>query len=126
VVLLGIVCAQFGIFMADSIAAMGVALIVIYVSYRLGIRSVSVLLDTVPHDTNRRIIALLDSFKEVEHYHDLKVRAAGSEIFAEVNIHVRAELDTRYAHDIATKIEMMVAAEVPRCHLHVHIEPDDE
>jgi len=35
VVLLGLVAANFGIFIADSIAAMGVALIVIFVSYNL-------------------------------------------------------------------------------------------
>jgi cation diffusion facilitator family transporter len=36
VVLLGLICANFGYYFADSIAALGVAIIVLFVSYQLG------------------------------------------------------------------------------------------
>lgn len=51
VVLVGLICASFGFYMADAIAALLVAAIVIYVSYKLGKRSIEVLLDKVPEDT---------------------------------------------------------------------------
>jgi cation diffusion facilitator family transporter len=125
VVLLGLVCANFGIFIADSIAALVVALIIIYISYKLGKRSINVLLDKVPNETYHKIKVLLDNFTEIEHYHDLKVRAAGAEIFAELNIHVKPEMDIRQSHDIATMIENKIKSEIPRCYVHVHIEPDE-
>jgi cation diffusion facilitator family transporter len=125
VVLLGLICANFGIFIADSIAALIVAMIVIFVSFRLGKQSINVLLDKVPEETYRKIKNLLDDFKEIEYYHDLKVRAAGAEIFAELNIHVRSDMAIRQSHDIATAIERKIKSEIPRCHVHVHIEPDE-
>ena len=126
VVLVGLILANFGIFVADSIAALGVAVIVIYLSYKLGKRSISVLLDSVPQETYQKIRILLDGFTEIKQYHDLKVRAAGAEIFAEINIHVKPEMDIRESHNIATMIERKITSEIPRCHVHVHIEPDEE
>ncbi|MFC2090673.1 cation diffusion facilitator family transporter [Bacteroidota bacterium] len=124
VVLIGLICASFGIFMADSIAALAVALIVIYVSYRLGKRAISVLLDKVPAETHMKIVSVLEGIKEIEAYHDLKVRAAGAEIFAELNIHVAPDMDLQTSHDIATGIEKKIRSEIPRCNVHVHIEPN--
>ncbi|MEA1886046.1 MAG: cation diffusion facilitator family transporter [Bacteroidota bacterium] len=125
VVLVGLICANFGIYVADSIAALGVALIVIYISYRLGKRAISVLLDRVPEKTYEKIKSILDNYLDIEYYHDLKVRAAGAEIFTELNIHVKKEMDIHESHDISTRIENMIKSEIPRCHVHVHIEPED-
>ena len=47
-VLLGLICAQFGIHSADSYAALVVAAIVIYVCFKLGKRAIAVLLDRAP------------------------------------------------------------------------------
>ena len=126
VVLLGLICANFGFFMADSIAALIVAIIVIYISYKLGKRAINVLLDRVPDETYQKIKSILEECTNIEHYHDLKVRAAGAEIFAELNIHVNPELNTRQSHDIASMIEEKIKAEISRCHVHVHIEPQEK
>lgn len=123
VVLLGLVCADFGIHSADSFAALGVALIVIYISIKLGRRAVNMLLDRVPDETYRKIKLLLDDFPDIEHYHDLKVRASGAEIFVEFNIHVNEGMSLRESHDISTRIEELIKSKVPRCNVHVHIEP---
>lgn len=124
VVLLGLICANFGIHSADSIAALGVALIVIYISFRLGRKAINMLLDRVPDETYRKIKLLLDDFPDIEHYHDLKVRASGAEIFVEFNIHVREDMNIRESHNIADKIERMIKVEIPRCNVHVHMEPE--
>jgi cation diffusion facilitator family transporter len=126
VVLLGLVCADLGIFMADSIAGLIVALIVIYISYRLGKRSINMLLDRVPEDAYQKIKTILDESGDIEFYHDLKVRASGAEIFTEMNIHVNPELNIRQSHDIATMVENKIRAEIKRCHVHVHIEPQEQ
>ena len=123
VVLLGLVCAQFGIHMADSLAALVVAIIVIYISYKLGRRAINVLLDRVPDETCQKIKKLLDEISEIECYHDLRVRASGAEIFVEMNIHVEDSLDLLKAHNVATSIENTIKNQIPRCHVHVHIEP---
>jgi len=124
VVLLGLICAQFGIFVADSIAALIVAIIVIYVSYTLGKRSINVLLDKVPYGIFQKTSEILDNIPEIENYHDLKVRASGADVFIEVNIHVSSNLDVIRAHNIASMIENKIRKELPRSYPHVHIEPD--
>jgi len=125
VVLLGLICANFGIFIADSIAALLVAFIVIYVSYKLGKRSINVLLDKVPEETYLKIKSILEGLTEIEQYHDLKVRAAGADYFVELNIHVPSKLNLQQSHEIAHLIENKIKNEIPRCHVHVHIEPEE-
>ncbi len=124
VVLLGLICSNFGIYIADSIAALGVAVIVIFVSYKLGKRSINVLLDRVPDDMYGKITNILNGVTEIEQYHDLKVRASGADIFVELNIHVLPNMDVLHSHNIATLIENKVKAEIPRSFVHVHIEPN--
>lgn len=125
VVLLGLICAQFGIFIADSIAALVVASIILIVTYRLGKRSVNMLLDRVPDDTYNKVHSILKQIPDVEYFHDLKVRVAGADIFVEVNIHVQPDLDIHQSHEIATKVEEEIKSNVPRCSVHVHTEPDE-
>ncbi len=124
VVLLGLICYNFGFYMADSIAALMVAIIVIFVCYKLGKKSINFLLDKVPDETYQKIKSLLDNFNEIECYHDLKVRASGAEIFAELDIHVKPDMDISQSHDIATKLENLIKSEIPRSYIHVHIEPN--
>ncbi len=126
VVLLGLMGAQTGWLMADSIAALFVAIIVIYVAFQLGKRSINVLLDHVPQETYLQIKTLLDQTPEIEHYHDLRVRAAGADYFVEINVHVNSSLNLQQSHEIATLIENKIQSKILRSHVHVHIEPEDQ
>src|SRR5512136_238972 len=55
VVLFGLICANFGFFFADSVAALIVAIIVLFVSYKLGRRAIDVLLDKAPKGTIEKV-----------------------------------------------------------------------
>jgi cation diffusion facilitator family transporter len=48
VVLFGLICSNFGYFFADSVAALGVAIIVLFVSFKLGKKAIDVLIDKAP------------------------------------------------------------------------------
>jgi len=124
VVLVGLICTNFGIYLADSIAAIGVALIVISVSYKLGKRSIQVLMDRVPDNTVSQILDLLKDDKSFTCYHDLKVRASGADIFVELNIHLKKNISFVESHEIASRVEAKIKAEIPRSFVHVHVEPD--
>ncbi|MCX6234268.1 MAG: cation diffusion facilitator family transporter [Bacteroidetes bacterium] len=124
VVLLGLICANFGFFIADSLAALGVAIIVISVSFRLGKKSIDVLLDKAPGDATMKIEKILFSVPEIIHYHDLRVREAGAQIFIEVSIHVAPDLNIEQAHIISDKIEEEIKVAVKRAEVHVHVEPE--
>jgi cation diffusion facilitator family transporter len=125
VVLFGLICANFGFFFADSVAALVVALIVLYVSYRLGKRAMDVLLDKAPQGTIKIVQHALTEFPEVRHYHNLKVRTAGADTFIKLNIHLDPDLSLLQVHEICDKIEKELSAIIPRSEVYIHAEPQD-
>jgi cation diffusion facilitator family transporter len=125
VVLIGLIFANFGFYYADPVAALLVAVIVIYISFRLGKRSVDVLLDTAPHDVTEKVKEILSKDANVAAFHDLKVRQGGATTFIEVNIHVNPLLSIEEAHEISDEIEETVEKQISRSEIHVHIEPEN-
>jgi cation diffusion facilitator family transporter len=126
VVLLGLICANFGFFFADSIAALIVAAIVIVISYRLGKRSIEVLLDYAPRDKVNKIETVLYTFPEIESFQSLKVRTAGADTFVSVIVTLNPQLMLNHAHEICDKIEAEICKVIDRCDVFVHIEPFDQ
>lgn len=125
VVLIGLIFASFGFFFADPIAALIVAIIVIYVSYNLGKKAVDALLDKSPADTVSKIEEVLQQAKHITHYHDLKVRTMGAETLVEMNIHVTPGITIEAAHQISHEVESEIKKFVERCEIHIHIEPEE-
>jgi len=125
VVLLGLICADFGYYVADTIAALGVSIIILYATYQLGKRSIEVLLDTAPRSTYDKVESVIKRIKELKNYHDIKIRTSGADTFVEVNIHVDPELSIQKAHEISHKVEEEILKIVDRCEIHIHTEPDE-
>ncbi|MCX6231585.1 MAG: cation diffusion facilitator family transporter [Bacteroidetes bacterium] len=125
VVLIGLVCAQFGYFIADPIAALVVAAIVILIAFRLGKRSIDVLLDRASPENIKKITAIIHGIPEVLSFHDLKIRPSGAYTFVELNIHVEPSLTIEQAHEISHKVEEKICAVIDKCEVHVHEEPEN-
>jgi len=125
VVLLGLVCAGFGFLFADAIAALFVALIVIYVSYRLGRKSIDALLDRTPEEAVSKINAVLKAAQGITRYHDLRVRTMGAGVHVEINIHVTPKISIEEAHRISHDVEHEIMNVIERCEVHIHIEPEE-
>ncbi|MHC1703634.1 MAG: cation diffusion facilitator family transporter [Tenuifilaceae bacterium] len=125
VVLLGLICAAFGFLFADSIAALFVALIVIFVSFKLGKKAIDALLDKSPEETVAKIDEILQSVKHITRFHDLKVRTSGALTLVEVNVHVTPGITIEVAHQISHDVEHEIKQFVERCEVHIHIEPEE-
>ena len=125
VVLLGLICAQFGYFLADSISALIVAAIVIFIAFRLGKRSIDVLLDRTSPETIEKINTILKEIPDVLSFHNLKIRTSGSFTFVELNIHVEPHLTIEQAHEISHNVEKIICASIDKCEVHVHEEPEN-
>ena len=126
VVLFGLLGAQFGYFAADSVAALGVSVIVAVVAFRLASRAVSELLDTAPSGVVERIDDILKTIEEVHYWHDLRVCSHGAEYHIDVNVHVNSELSIVQAHAISERIEEAIQRELGISKISVHIEPDNK
>lgn len=125
VVLLGLVCANFGLFFADSVAALLVALIVLYVSYKLGKKAIDVLLDKAPVGTKGKVESILNSYSEVMLFHDLKIRTAGAYTFIKFNIHLNPASNLLDVHELCDTIENDLKAKIPGCEIYIHAEPQE-
>jgi len=123
VVLFGLICANFGFFFADSVAALIVALIVLFVSYKLGKRSIDVLLDKAPQDTVTKVEQTLAAYNEVQYFHSLKVRTSGADTFIKFNIHLNPDTSLLEVHNLCDKIEKDINLVIPRSEVYIHAEP---
>ncbi|HAH31933.1 MAG TPA: cation transporter [Elusimicrobia bacterium] len=107
---------------ADSIAALGVAIIVVHACWMLGKKSVNDLLDAIPgslHDkvaSAARVTGVTDVLKT-------RVRRSGPEIFADVTLAVQRGTTFEKSHQIADMAEASVKNALPQADVVVHVEP---
>lgn len=107
---------------ADAVAALGVAGIVVWVSLRLGRRTVADLLDETPPELRARVeeAAHVNGVIGVER---VRVRRAGSEHFVDLTLKADSELSLEGAHLLADRVEESVCARLPGADVVVHVEP---
>lgn len=125
VVLVGLTGALLNFYYADTIAALIVALIVLFVSYRLGKKSFNALTDKAPEGVTESIDKIMKEIPEVKNYHDIRVREAGAKKFIELNIHVDKNLTIDEAHEISHKVEDEIEKQFVNSKVMVHTEPEN-
>jgi cation diffusion facilitator family transporter len=124
VVIVGLVAYKFfGFSLADSIAALMVAVLVIIVSMRLGIRTINVLLDQAPAGVQQKIEKALSQVQGIERLDTLRVRSAGARTFVDMRLTLDSRLSFTDAHRIASSIEQKVSDIIPGADALVHVNP---
>lgn len=131
VVLLGLVCVKIYewtklpiFYYADSVAALIVAVIVVYVCWSLGKKAVDALLDKAPEKESKDIKKIIKNFPGVIEYHDLKVRCSGHLLFIEATIHVDPLLSLVDAHNISELLEKEIIKYDQYSMVYIHVEPN--
>ena len=89
----------------DAIAAIGVALLVLFVSYRLGRRTIDALMDRVPKDIKNQIEDAIKSVDGVEELRKLRIRPSGAHIFVDVVVAIRRTIPFQSVHAIMDAVE---------------------
>jgi cation diffusion facilitator family transporter len=107
----------------DAAAAVVVALIVIWVSVKLGKKSVDDLLDRIPDGLQQEVVAAAGAVAGVEAVTQVRLRRSGPEVFADVTLSVDRTAGFEGAHDIANRTEEAVRQVVPDADVVVHVEP---
>jgi cation diffusion facilitator family transporter len=108
---------------ADSIAALGVALIVVYVSVQLGKRTIEGLLDTAPDGVSEKVKKAAESVPGVLNCHNIRMRASGPDHYADVHILVDKSMPLEDVHALMGKVEAAVNNVLPGTDITVHPEP---
>jgi cation diffusion facilitator family transporter len=134
VVILGLFCVKLSEWVpgwsilrqADSIAAILVGLIVVYVSVQLGIRTVQALLDVAPSGLEKEIKSAVEVVPGVADCHKVRVRYSGPQLFVDIHVLVDGNKTLEEAHDLTEEIERVIQRVVPNADVTVHPEPDLE
>jgi cation diffusion facilitator family transporter len=111
---------------ADAVAALAVALIVIYVSLQLGKRSVDVLLDAAPKGLAEEVRLRVQEIDGVHACQKVRVRRSGAENFVDLVLEVNGDTSFDNAHQITARVEEAVRELSPRADVVVHYEPGEE
>ena len=99
---------------ADTVAALGVAAIVVWVSLRLGKKSVDDLLDRIPDDLHDKVVAGRRPRRAAWRRSPRSAcGAAASEVFADVTLSVGQAISFEQAHEIADEAAEAVRSVVP-------------
>jgi cation diffusion facilitator family transporter len=124
VVLFGLIGAALNFHIADSIAALIVAFIVLTISFRLGKKSFDALIDKAPKGLSEEIFSILKNIPGVKEFHDIKVRESGPNKFVDLNIHVDKKISIEKAHEISHQVEEAINKKIKNVKVMVHAEPD--
>lgn len=109
---------------ADAIAALVVAVIVIFVSGELGWRSIHALIDVAPKNGEyEQIIAQVSAVEGIADVHALRIRASGAGWFVDMHVTMDGERSLADTHAVTEKIEKVVEQILPKSDVTVHVEP---
>jgi cation diffusion facilitator family transporter len=107
----------------DAVAALVVAVIVVYVSLQLGKRAVVVLLDVAPPGLSERIAAEATRVLGVQSLGPVRLRQAGASVFVDLVVHVDRSASLEEAHQVAEAVDERITEIVPRGDVIVHVDP---
>jgi cation diffusion facilitator family transporter len=108
---------------ADGVAATIVALIVVYVSVRLGWQTVQALVDTAPKGLAGRIQQSIEALPGITDCHRVRVRPSGARWFVDLHVTMDGGRSLEETHAVTEEIEKEILKLVPLADVTVHVEP---
>jgi cation diffusion facilitator family transporter len=132
VVILGLAFVRFGDYWggdrtvfqnADAIAALVVAVIVMYVSIRLGRRAIDVLLDRAPAGLAGRISRAIEKVAGIQRVSRIRLRDVGNQLFVDLKVDVPRHLSLEESHLVTQNAQAVVHAISPGADVVIHAVP---
>lgn len=114
---------------ADAVAALGVSLIVIWVSVRLAKETIDALTDHAPQDIDEQIYRATQSVQNVTEVRRVRARRAGNKLFADVVIAAPRTLTFEQIHELSERVEnaaiksVRLVSPTSEVDVLVHVEP---
>jgi divalent metal cation (Fe/Co/Zn/Cd) transporter len=109
--------------LADPVAAIAVAAIVLVIGARLGKRAVDALLDRAPLEVVERVRAAITSVAGVRGPNWLRVRTAGANLFVDAAVSLGRGASLESAHDVVSEVETRIREVAPEASIVIHAEP---
>lgn len=126
-VLIGLVLVQFtGNEVLDPVAALLVAVAIIWAGVRIVMRSSRVLVDeTLPESELEAVREVIEGHgaAEIEGFHKLRARRAGSRRYVDMHVQFRPGTTLERAHELAHELQGGIRARLHEADVLIHLEP---
>ena len=123
VVLIGLILVQLGFPIGDPLGALGVSVVILFVSYNLGKRSFDYLVDRAPEGIREKVVEECSKIPGIIDCSQVRARTSGPDLFVDVVITVDETVTTNKAHRITESIESSLSGLAPVVDVVVHVEP---
>ena len=125
-VVVGAIAVKFGYPHGDQLGAIVVGIMIILVGVKVIDGCISEFSErAVDVRTIEHIEKIIKSENRICHWHKLRTRSVGREIFLDLHILVASELTITEAHEIADSLERTLHEQMPQpVNVMIHIEPD--
>ena len=123
VVLIGLVFVARGIVWADAMAGIAVALVIAYAAFRLGKKTVDILIDAAPVGLTEQIIAITKTVSGVIKIEKIRVKPAGPFAFVEMSLDVSRTLSLERVQSICNSIEEKIRELLPVADITINTKP---
>jgi len=108
----------------DALAAIGIALYILYSAWQIVRQSLNHLMDRELPDAHRaKIIRIVDAHPDVLGMHELRSRRSGTDMFIQLHLELDDTLTLVEAHRISDEVENALRAEFPRAEILIHTDP---
>ena len=131
-VLIAIAAVYFtGITLIDPVLGIFISIYMIYSAFPIMKEGILMLLDVaIPEEEIAMIEEILQNEKDINGYHYLKTRAAGSNVFISVHVVLSPEMKLYDAHLIGDRIEAKIRKAFEsigkKAHILIHLDPYDD
>jgi cation diffusion facilitator family transporter len=112
-----------GLRIADPIAALAVAGVIVYVSSRLARQTVDALLDAAPSGVRGQIVRAVETIPGVLEVDRVRVRRAGNRYFAEVQVGLNRNATLQHSENLSTSVTKAVQRVLPDADVTTHTFP---
>ncbi len=128
VVVIGIIGAVNGYSFLDSVAAMIVGVLIIYIGWQLGFEATKELVDTsIDQEDIKALHLALSEIKGVKSVHTLRTRKVGHKKTADVHVQVNPFLSVSEGHIISVSVERVAKECIEELDdVTVHIDPEND
>lgn len=110
---------------ADSVAALAVAGIVVYITLRLGKRTLDALVDAAPSGTTSSIAEAVSRVAGVLSLDRIRTRESGSRLFVDLRLTLASNISLEHAESVADVVEEEVHRLFPAADVVIHTTPQE-
>ena len=124
IVITGLLLARKGFVLADPIASITVALIVLVFTFRLSVKIFRNLLDYIPAEITDKVKQSLETIKEVNRINEVRVHEVGNVKFINLNVSIDENIYLSRAEKIKRNIRNSISESIPDSKIILELKPD--